>query len=243
MESSAPVRLDRFLANAHVGTRSEVRRLIKSGAVTVSGVVVTDPSFKVYPRDEVEVEGKLVAPHRKVYIALNKPAGYVSTTSDREPSVLALINHPYISELHIAGRLDKDVEGLLILTNDGEFTHRLISPKSHVEKEYLIELDGEATVDERLKRRFESGIVLEDGTKTLPARIEAVGRDVVSITLVEGKYHQIKRMCKAVGLRWKRIVRVRIGCLLLEGLGPGEWRELTTEEASQLTKNCGEMRK
>lgn len=227
-------RLDRFLANAHVGTRNEVKRLIKAGLVRVNSKVVTDPSFKVSKQDTVEVDGKAIESHRKVYIMLNKPAGYVSTTSERERSVLALVNHPYTSELHIAGRLDKDVEGLLLLTNDGEFTHRIISPKKRVEKEYVIETEEPVQVDEKMRKKLAEGLRLKDGTKLLPARIEQINESTISITIHEGKYHQIKRMCEALGIRWKKIRRVRIGGLTLGDLKLGEWRELSDEDLKKL---------
>lgn len=230
-EKPEAIRLDRFLANAHVGSRSEVRRLIKTGAVTVNGVIVREPSQKISHGDVVSVHGRVVESHRNVYIVLNKPRGYVSTTSSREPSVLLLVDHPYASELHIAGRLDKDVEGLLILTNDGDFTHKVISPKSNVEKEYVVETWETVTIDTTVIREFENGLLLDDGRVTLPARITQLDEKTVSITLREGRYHQVKRMCSAVGLRYKRIVRVRIGGLELASLPTGSWRELSGLEA------------
>lgn len=227
-------RLDRFLANAHVGTRSEVKHLIRAGLVTVNSQVIKDPSYKVSEDDKIEVEGKVVEAHRKVYIMLNKPAGYVSTTSDLERTVLALIDHPYARELHIAGRLDKDVEGLLILTNDGDFTHRIISPKKHVEKEYIIETEKPVIISEKMRQKLEKGLKLKDGTVLLPAKIRQVDDFTISITVHEGKYHQIKRMCEALGILWKKIRRIRIGRLTIGDLKLGEWRELTEEDVKKL---------
>ncbi|MGC8819584.1 MAG: pseudouridine synthase [Fervidobacterium sp.] len=224
------VRLDRYLANAYVGTRNEVKRIIKEGRVSVNGHVMKDSAYHVNLNDKIELDGKEILPHRKVYILLHKPSCYVSTTSENEPSVLNLIEHPYLDELHIAGRLDKDVEGLLILTNDGDFTHKLISPKKHVEKEYYIYTDVPVIVTEKMQQMVLEGIEIEKGLKTLPGKITQIEEKVISITIVEGKYHQIKKMCKHLGIWWKKIVRVRIGNLQLGELKVGQWRELTEEE-------------
>jgi len=168
--SREDVRLDRFLSNAHVGTRSEVRDYIRNGMVEVNSRVIKDPAYHVSDKDIITLDGEQVSGHRNVYILLHKPAGYVSTTSENEPSVLNLVDHPYLGELHIAGRLDKDVEGLLILTNDGDFTHKLISPKRHVEKEYYIYTTKPAIVSDYMKQLVENGMILDDGTKTMPGQ-------------------------------------------------------------------------
>ncbi|MEN3042473.1 MAG: pseudouridine synthase [Fervidobacterium sp.] len=224
-------RLDKFLSNAHVGTRSEVKKYIKQERVKVNGKVITDPSYYITSSDVVTFDGEKIVPHHNVYIILYKPAGFVSTTSEREPSVMNLIVHPYIKELHIAGRLDKDVEGLLILTNDGEFTHKVISPKSYVEKEYIIQFQNQITVTEHMKNMIQEGLYIHPGIKTLPGKIEQVDERTVSIIIVEGKYHQIKRMCAALGLSsWKKITRIRIGNLTLHGLEKGEWKEIEKKD-------------
>ncbi|WP_448377931.1 pseudouridine synthase [Fervidobacterium sp.] len=228
------IRLDRFLANAHIGSRTEVKMYIKDGRVKVSGEIVYDPAFYVSEEDVVTIDDMLVEAHRFVYIMLNKPAGFVSTTSENEPSVLNLIEHPYVSELHIAGRLDKDVEGLLILTNDGEFTHKLISPKKKVEKEYYIYSKKSVIVTKEMEAKVEKGLDV-DGEKYLPGRIRQIDERTVSITIVEGKYHQIKKMCKRLGIDWEKIIRVRIGGLALDqSLKPGSWRELSKEEVKKV---------
>jgi len=233
MSEKKRVRLDKFLANSHVGTRSDVKVYIKEKRVKVNGVVITDPGFHVKESDIVTLDDQPVTPHHYVYIMLYKPSGLVSTTSDNEPSVLTIIEHPYVNELHIAGRLDKDVEGLLILTNDGDFTHRLISPKKHVEKEYYIYTKSSFIVDEQIERYVESGLVI-DGKKTLPAKISQIDEKIISITIIEGKYHQIKKMCKTLGIEWEKIERVRIGGLRLGELKIGEWKELTKEELAKI---------
>lgn len=233
MKENKKVRLDRFLSNSHVGTRSEVKKYIKENRIKVNNLVINNPSYHVNLTDIITIDGKIVQPHRNVYIKLHKPSGFVSTTSEHEPSVLSLINHPYVSELHIAGRLDKDVEGLLILTNDGEFTHNLITPKKHIEKEYYIYFPTPVTVDKKMKEKVKTGINLEN-FKTMPGDIEQIDEKIVSITIVEGKYHQIKLMCKALNLtNWERIVRVRIGNLVLGDLQKGDWEELEEKEIKE----------
>ncbi|MFN3691968.1 MAG: pseudouridine synthase [Fervidobacterium sp.] len=235
------MRLDRFLSNSHVGTRSEVRNYIKQKRVKVNNIIITDPSYHVTQNDIVMVNEKVIEPHRKVYIKFHKPGGFVSTTSEFEPSVLNLINHPYVTELHIAGRLDKDVEGLLILTNDGDFTHKLISPKNHVEKEYYIYFNHPVTITDKMIKEVENGINLGDFT-TLPGRLNQIDEKTISITIVEGKYHQIKLMCKFLGFNnWEKIVRIRIGSLILGDLPKGCWVEVKEEEIKE--KIFGETKK
>ncbi|WP_448375638.1 pseudouridine synthase [Fervidobacterium sp.] len=232
-EKIESIRLDRFLANAHLGTRSDVKRYIKEKRVKVNGNIITDPGFHVKETDIVTLDEQPVTPHHFVYIMLYKPAGLVSTTSENEPSVLNLIEHPYLDELHIAGRLDKDVEGLLIITNDGEFTHQLISPKKHVEKEYYIHTAEPVELTEKMKKDVEDGLII-DGEKALPAKISQIDENTISITIVEGRYHQIKKMCLALGIKWQKIERVRIGGLTLGTLKIGEWKELTQDELKKI---------
>lgn len=228
------IRLDRFLSNAHIGSRTEVKMYIKDGRVKVNGETVYNPAFYVTEEDVITIDDVTVEAHRFVYIMLNKPAGFVSTTSENEPSVLNLIEHPYVNELHIAGRLDKDVEGLLILTNDGEFTHRLISPKKKVEKEYYIYSRKPVTITQEMEVMVERGLEV-DGEKFLPGRIRQIDARTVSITIIEGKYHQIKKMCKKLGIEWGKIKRVRISGLILDQtLKPGAWRELTKDEVKKV---------
>ncbi len=228
------IRLDKFLSNAHIGTRNEVKKIIKEGRVSVNFEIISYPDYHVKLDDIIEVDGKRVEPHKNVYIIFHKPSGFVSTTSDREQSVLNLIDHPYLNELHIAGRLDKDVEGLLILTNDGEFTHNLISPKKHIEKEYWIYTKENIEVTQDMVKMVSKGIEIEKGTKTLPGKIRKVSEKIISLTIIEGKYHQIKKMCISLGIEWEKIVRVRIGKLTFEGLEKGKWKELSKEEISKL---------
>jgi len=225
------MRLDRFLSNARGIGRRQIKKIIRKGSVAVNNRVVKDPSFTVGNEDEVRLNGELITLKGKIYIALNKPSGYTCTTSDREPSVLNLVDHPYVSKLHIAGRLDKDVEGLVILTNDGNFTHRLISPKYHVEKEYHIEVEQNLTKE--MIERAAAGIKFLNYTFR-PATVKQLERGLISLIITEGKYHQVKNMMRALGLDYLKITRVRIGPIRLGNLRRSQWKELTEEQVSHL---------
>lgn len=225
------MRLDRFLSNARGIGRRRIKKIIRKGSVAVNNRVVKDPSFTVGNEDEVRLNGELITLKGKIYIALNKPSGYTCTTSDREPSVLNLVDHPYVSKLHIAGRLDKDVEGLVILTNDGNFTHRLISPKYHVEKEYHIEVEQNLTKE--MIERAAAGIKFLNYTFR-PATVKQLERGLISLIITEGKYHQVKNMMRALGLDYLKITRVRIGPIRLGNLKKTQWKELTEEQVSHL---------
>ncbi len=228
------MRLDRYLSNAKIGSRSYVKKLIKGGKVKVNGKVIIDPSFKVKSEDQVFLDGELVTPHKFVYLLLNKPTGYVSDRTDYEASVFDLIDHPYCDELHVAGRLDKDVEGMLILTNDGQLTHKLISPKHAVEKEYhVVVLEH---VDPKKLSEASLGVYI-DGEEFHPKRIELISNNQLKIVLTEGKYHEVKKIIKYLNLNYKIIRRVRIGRLTLGDLELGTFRELTEEERNSLLLN------
>jgi 16S rRNA pseudouridine516 synthase len=220
------VRIDRFLSNSKVGSRSYVRELIRGGKITVNGSVVRDPSYKVGEKDEVYLASTRIGPHRDVYLVLNKPSGYVSSNGERD-SVVNIIDHPYKDELHCAGRLDKDVRGLLIVTNDGNFIHEIISPRKHVEKEYVVTIEGILT-DEMIMK-ISCGVELPSGYRTKPAVIKDLGNNSISLTICEGKYHQVKDMITAIGLKWTDVRRVRIGRLVLPDIPEGKWVELPGE--------------
>ncbi len=228
-------RLDKILANTGRWSRREAAELIKSGRVTVDGLPALSREDK-YPETALfRVDGEAVSGERLVYIMLHKPAGLVSATDDpREPTVLSLLpEHLQRVGLFPAGRLDKDTTGLLLLTNDGELAHALLSPSRHVDKTYYVEVDG--TLDDGDVRAFAAGMTLSDGLRCLPAALEPVAPDRGFITLHEGKYHQIKRMCAARGKPVRALKRVTFGPLKLDGaLAPGEWRFLTGEELSAL---------
>lgn len=221
------MRLDQYLSKALGISRKEAKRFILSKRVRIDGKVVKDPSYKVFD-EKVEFDGRHVKkPKEKLYIMLNKPAGFVSSTSDVEPTVLDLIDHPRVRELHPAGRLDKDATGLLILTNDGEFTHRVTSPKYHVEKEYEVIVEGNP----------QNALKLLEGVKVgkyfFKALSVEIGGNMIHVVIDEGKYHQVKLMMKAVELFVKSLKRVRIGGLKLD-IEEGCWRELSKEEARKV---------
>ena len=232
-------RLDRILSSQGVGSRKEAGILIRRGLVHVNGILATRPETKTDPeRDQITIEGKPLRFQRHVYLMMNKPAGVVSASRDsREKTVVDLVP-PALSrrDLFPAGRLDRDTTGLLILTDDGEFAHRMLSPKKHVYKLYEASVDGPVGAEEIEK--FAAGVALEDGTVCLPAGLTVVKQGTVWETLVEireGKFHQVKKMFLAVGRRVLRLKRVRIGGLELDKtLKEGECRELTKEELAQV---------
>lgn len=234
------LRLDKYLADCGIGTRSEVRKEIYQGYVSVNGRVCTKISEKAdTEKDQVAYRGEAVVYAPYCYLLMNKPAGVLSATEDRHcQTVLDLIDEAYKHyDLFPVGRLDKDTEGFLLLTNDGALAHELLSPKKHVEKEYLARLDR--PVGEREQALFAEGIALEDGTKTLPARLicglECENDAIVILT--EGKFHQVKRMFQAVGAKVLTLRRTAFGGLRLpEDLAPGAFRPLTGEELEVLRK-------
>ena len=228
-------RLDKYLADAGVGTRRELRQLIRSGAVAVNGNVVTDEGSKVAEdADQIAVNGSPVNGKRRVVLLLHKPAGCVTATEDpREPTVMALLP-PIFLHWGVApvGRLDKQTEGLLLLTNDGTLAHRLISPAHAVEKEYYAEHEGVCGPAE--VRAFAEGLTLADGTRCRPAVLEPLEEGRCRVTVTEGKYHQVRRMLASVGCPVRYLRREREGGLRLENLPRGQWRELLPEEIKAL---------
>lgn len=229
-------RLDKRLANTGRWSRREIRELIRAGRVCVDGRVVRSPEEKCASTSTFQVDGMVVAGEALVYLMLHKPAGLVSSTEDpRQPTVFSLLpEHLRRAGLFPAGRLDKDTEGLLLLTNDGPLAHSLLSPRRHVDKTYFVRVDG--VLDEGDAAAFEAGLTLADGYTCLPAGLELLeASDTAVITLREGKYHQIKRMLAQRGKPVIYLKRLTMGPLKLDpGLGPGEWRPLTGEEISAL---------
>lgn len=229
-------RLDKRLAATGLWSRKEARELIRAGRVTVEGAVCRAPEEKVEEDTPVAVDGALVGAHRPVYLMLHKPAGVVSATDDpRQPTVLSLLPPQYRAMgLFPTGRLDKDTEGLLLLTNDGPLAHRLLAPKRHVDKVYYVEVDG--VLDRADVAAVEGGITLADGYRCLPGELELLpGERSAYITLREGKYHQIKRMMAARGKPVTYLKRMRFGPLTLDPeLEKGGWRALTEEEIQSL---------
>lgn len=233
-------RLDKYIATQSGMTRKEARTAIWKGAVTVNGGVEKSIDRKIDPdKDEVLLNGHQVDYQEYLYIMMNKPAGYVSATRDRdERTVLELLPAELRrSGIAPAGRLDKDTTGLLILTDDGTFAHKLTAPGKKVYKTYVATLDSPA--DQSMVQRFAEGIELADGDKCLPAELEITGDgSEVTIRICQGMYHQVKRMCAACGRKVTALRRTAIGVLSLdEVLKPGECRLLTDAECADLLKN------
>ena len=236
-------RLDKILANTGRWTRKEARELVRAGRVTVDGAVARTPEEKCDPAACFLVDGQPVSGERLVYLMLHKPAGLVSATEDpREPTVLSLLpEHLQRVGLFPAGRLDKDTEGLLLLTNDGPLAHRLLSPRWHVDKVYYVQVDG--TLDESDITVFRQGVTLADGLVCLPAELEILeGGSAGLVTLREGKYHQVKRMLASRGKPVRYLKRLTMGPLSLDPqLAPGQWRPLTEEERQALQTGGGRV--
>lgn len=228
-------RLDKFLSAADVASRRELKALLKTGAVTVNGTAVRDGSQKIDPdRDEIRFRGEPVTPHRRIILMLHKPAGYVTSTDDpRDPTVMELLPADLRRFDPVpVGRLDKQTEGLLLLTNDGDLAHRLISPKYEVEKEYYARHEGAASAQD--VEAFRAGLTLKDGTVCKSAVLIPLGPGESRVIVTEGKYHQVRRMLASRGMPVTYLRRDREGSLTLYGLAPGQCRELTAEEASNL---------
>ena len=227
------MRLDKLLSAAAIATRSESARAVRQGLVSVNGIAVRRADVQVDPmRDTVLFRGEAVVYKPFRYVMLNKPDGYVSATEDgRDPTVLELLSPALAAQgLFPCGRLDKHTLGLMLLTNNGELSHRLLSPRRHVAKTYAF--SAKFPLSDADCAQFRQGLVLEDGYETKPAEI-ALNPDRRSgtITLIEGKYHQIKRMLEALHNQITALERITFGPLALPGnLSRGAWRELTAEE-------------
>ena len=232
------IRLDKYLADMGCGTRSQVKREIAGGSVMVNGVPARRPEDKIdTEKDSVVFRGSPVGYVEYEYFMLNKPAGVVSATEDRrERTVLDLIDARQRKDLFPVGRLDKDTEGLLLITNDGEMAHRLLSPKKHVDKAYYARVAGRIT--EEHVRLFAEGVDIGDEKPTLPAELTVLSSGEISeieLVIREGRFHQVKRMFQAAGGEVIYLNRLRMGSLVLDGeLEPGEYRKLTEEEVRAL---------
>jgi 23S rRNA pseudouridine2605 synthase len=225
------VRLNAYLARAGVASRRGADELIRAGRVRVNGAPAGLATF-VEGRDLVELDGRAVEPQGLGYVLLHKPAGVVTTARDPHgrPTVVDLV--PHRSRVLPVGRLDADTTGALLLTNDGPLAHRLAHPRYEVEKVYEAEVEGEPSDD--ALRRLERGVELDDG-RTAPARVRRLGPSQLELILHEGRKHQVKRMCVAVGHPVLRLHRSRYAGLTLDGLEPGQWRELTRAEIERLS--------
>jgi 23S rRNA pseudouridine2605 synthase len=224
------MRLNAYLARAGVASRRGAEELIRAGRVRVNGEVAGLATF-VEPRDTVEVDGNSIEPEPLTYVLLHKPAGVVTTARDPRgrPTVVGLVGHE--RRVVPVGRLDADTTGALLLTNDGPLAHRLMHPRYEVDKVYEAEVEGEPS-DQALAQLAE-GVELDDG-RTSPAKVDRLSSSHLELTIHEGKKHQVKRMLQAVGHPVRRLHRSRYAGLTLDGLAPGEWRELTPDEVAML---------
>ena len=228
-------RLDKFLCDSGVGTRSQVKVILKAGRVTVDGKVERDNSRKIDPNaSEIALDGEILGGKRRMVIMLNKPEGFVTATEDAtERTVMELLPAEYKHlDLKPVGRLDKATEGLLLFTNDGDLLHRLISPKKEVPKVYYARHEGTATEED--VAAFAAGLTLRDGTVCLPAKLEPMGAGESLVTVCEGKYHQVRRMMASRGMTVLYLERRQEGGLTLGNLTRGQIRELTEEEIVKL---------
>lgn len=233
------MRLDRFLSNAGIGSRKEVKALIKGQRVLVDNNIIRDPGYIIDPTQaKVMVDNQAVTYKKFYYLMLNKPAGVISATMDNlHQTVVDLLPSQYQHlDLFPVGRLDKDTEGLLILTNDGQLAHRVLSPKNRVPKTYYAIIEGRVTSED--VDTFQKGIKLDEDFTTLPAQLsilKSCDKSEVHVTIVEGKYHQVKRMFEAVGKKVLYLKRISMGNLYLdEKLAPGQVRELSEHELNLL---------
>ena len=234
------MRLDRYLCERNTGSRSQVRDFIKKGLVSVNGQVIRQADYKLdETKDRVSFQGKELSSRKFVCYMLNKPRGVVSATRDNTAdTVVDLLALEERKGLFPVGRLDKDTEGLLLLTNDGELAHRLLSPKRHVDKTYHVTM--EHSLSEEEIRKLEQGVDIGEDKLTMPAKVEILSENAIHLTIQEGKYHQVKRMLQAVGNRVMALKRIRFGKIILdEGLAPGGYRPLTPVEEKCLRESSG----
>ena len=230
------IRLDKMLAHMGYGTRKEVKELIRKGYVSVDGEIIKSDDLKVDENSEVIIFDEVVKYDEFIYLMLNKPDGYISATFDNNlPTVLDLIYGYESRNLFPVGRLDIDTFGLLLLTNDGQLAHKLLSPKNHVNKKYFLRYEGK--LNPKVNELFNKGIQIDDYI-TKPAIFEDLGNNEAYITISEGKFHQVKRMMEYVGCKVTYLERITFGSLTLDNsLKRGEFRRLTEEELENL-RNC-----
>lgn len=229
------LRLDKYLCEMNIGSRSQVKIYLKQGLVTVNGETAVKGELKIDEwKDRVTFQGKELQYKKYVYYMLNKPAGVVSATRDNTcGTVSELLKDTGYAELFPVGRLDKDTEGLLFMTNDGALAHKLLSPKKHVEKTYYVMLKKE--LGDAEKKALEEGVDIGEERNTLPAKVERLDEKTIHLTITEGKFHQVKRMLQAVDNEVLYLKRISMGGVKLdETLAKGSYRELTAEEIKLL---------
>lgn len=239
------MRLDKYLADMAIGTRSELKKAIRRGDAAVDGEVITDPGYAVTKENRVFWRGEPVLYEETVYYMLNKPSGVLSATEDKkQKTVLDLLQKKNRKDLFPVGRLDRDTEGLLLITNDGKLAHRLLAPKFHVDKVYFARVNGFCTAED--VEKFAGGLYVDKTLTAMPAELEILSRNAetrtseVRVTIREGKFHQVKRMFLAVGKEVLYLKRLSMGPLKLdEKLLPGEYRPLTPVEIRSLEAQAG----
>ncbi len=231
------MRIDKFLSNAKVGTRKEVKKIIKEKRVLVNDILVTSDSLNIDENcDVIKVDNNEIEYKEFHYLILNKPEGYISSTEDEKyPAVTNLIGDYQAFNLFPVGRLDVDTTGLCFLTNNGKLAHFLLSPKSHVEKEYEVELNY--PLKKELVNEFKNGVIIDDEYKCLPANLTINDDYHCNVIIKEGKYHQIKKMFQTYGYTVMKLNRIRIDFLTLGDLKLKEYRELTKEEIDKILTN------
>lgn len=225
------MRLDKFLSNNTPWSRSQLHKIIRAGEVTINGEICWKADHKILPGDNIHLQQQLITQRQPRYLMMNKPAGYVCATQDSEnPTVMDLLHEEFIDELQIVGRLDKDTTGLLLLTDDGQWNHRITAPVSHCRKTYKVDLQNPVAAE--TQTLFQQGVLLQGEKKpTAPAQLEIIHPHQVYLTISEGKYHQVKRMFAAVGNHVIALHREKIGELQLDNqLTPGSYRSLTAQE-------------
>lgn len=232
------LRLDKYLADMGIGTRSELKLWIRKGRVKVNGIVCCKPETKVFAEtDRISFDDKVINYISYVYYMLHKPAGVVSATTDNlSTTVIDLIKDKQGKDLFPVGRLDKDTEGLLLITNDGDLAHQLLSPRKHIDKVYYAKVKGKVNSEDQ--SAFEKGVDIKEESLTLPAKLVILKSDDISeieLTIQEGKFHQVKRMFEAVGKEVIYLKRLSMGGLVLDPkLALGEYRELSQDEVEFL---------
>lgn len=229
------MRLDKFLCEMNIGSRSQVKTLIKQGTVTVNGKKAVSPEQKIDPQqDSICFKGDALNYHAFEYFMLHKPAGYVTATEDkRDKTVMELLPAERRSDLFPVGRLDKDTEGLLLITNDGDLAHRLLAPRKHVDKTYLVDIATSLTPDQI--QILTEGVDIGEKHLTRPAKVKIVSEKQIELTIHEGKFHQVKRMLQAVDNQVIHLKRLTFGPLILDAqLQPGQCRPLTEQEIAEL---------
>lgn len=228
-------RLDKIIAKQGKYSRKEVKKLVCAGRISIDGEKINKSDIKIdFNKTKIQIDGIEIKIKNDIYLILNKPKGYISATEDKkDKTVLDLVPEKlFHKSLFPAGRLDKDTTGLMILTNDGNFAHNILTPKKHIKKAYKVEIDVKMT--EEMVKAFESGVMLNDGV-CKPSKLEIIGENIGIVTLTEGRYHQIKRMFGCFAAKVINLHRISMGNLKLpEDLKPGECRELTEEELKKL---------